>query len=404
MSVKSKSRKKKSINIFEGIIIAVVILLIACMLFMYFTFRDTQKAADVFGFTIYQTKAVNMEPKIPSGTAVICKKSENDSIKVGSAVLCRIGDDTVVSRVQQIISEDNVMSYVVKFDTAPENEAFKLSEDKIIAKAMWTSDFLGKLLSFATSTLGIMLVIIIPSFLIIVLQVVKIINTKRAEEEAASLEDLEEIMLPEDDENSQITFLEPKISDTLPEEKPQVLTVDKNGKAGFGSSNENASPLFTYDNVLINGNNVEEKAKTAAPRAVKPTKLTKTQDFFDSYAPKADRGPLFNESGEVSEKTARKTANAQYADYLSNVLPEKLADTASGTDTSPVSGRPSGVVFTKEEPVQGKTDKRISSAEAIPEKAVVPAEKLAPPRKKSNSKTLSELMSMIDAEENKLKK
>ena len=40
----------------------------------------------------------------------------------------------------------------------------------------------------------------------------------------------------------------------------------------------------------------------------------------------------------------------------------------------------------------------------IPENAVVPKENIAPVRKKKSSKTLEELMSIIDAEETKLKK
>ena len=51
-----------------------------------------------------------------------------------------------------------------------------------------------------------------------------------------------------------------------------------------------------------------------------------------------------------------------------------------------------------------KADKIVKEARNIPEQAVIPKEKLAPPKKKNNSKAISELMSIIDAEESKLKK
>ena len=41
---------------------------------------------------------------------------------------------------------------------------------------------------------------------------------------------------------------------------------------------------------------------------------------------------------------------------------------------------------------------------AIPENAVLPKETIAPPKKQKSNKALAELMSIIDAEENKLKK
>ncbi|MGN0666351.1 MAG: signal peptidase I [Huintestinicola sp.] len=394
----AKRRKKNGINVLEGIVITLVIIVIACMLMLYFTFRTSGKPADMFGYTIYQTNAVNMEPKIHEGSAVICKESEKENIKVGSAVLCKIGDDIVVSRVQNVMSENGAVSYVVKFDTAPEAESFKLAEDKIIAKALWTSDFFGKILDFATSTLGIMLVIIIPSFMIIVFQVIRIVNAKRAEEEAASLDDLEEIMIPDYEDNSQITFIEPKIEEKLPEVKPAVLTVDKNGKAGLVTS-ENSSPLFSYDNVVVSRNEKPKNAQSVQkqPVIVKPEKMPRTQDFFDTYAPKSSQGPLFDESAVQ----AKRSRGSEYADYLSNVLPEKLNETASGAE---VKAAAPAVPVSEPKSVKNSSaaDKKLSGT--IPSQAVVPNDKIAPPKKQSSRATLSELMSMIDAEESKLKK
>ncbi|MGN1090139.1 MAG: hypothetical protein ACI4Q6_07015, partial [Huintestinicola sp.] len=281
-----EKKKVSVVNIIEGIVVAILILLIAGMLFLYFSFSKTGAAPDIFGYTIYHTKAVSMQPEIPAGAAVIAQKSEIDSIKAGSVVLCKIGEDTILTRVVQLLNEGGEMSYVVKFDTAPADNTFKISKDNIVAKATWISEGFGAVLNFATSTLGIMLVIIIPSFIVIIFQVVRIINVKKAEEEAVSLDDLDEVMMtgfgdsdeesdfdePDDDESGadvkeetekfSETVFEPmqnskkkdiafdvSVQNDENEDKDRdilsFLNVNKNGKAELSTENPDNLPLFT---------------------------------------------------------------------------------------------------------------------------------------------------------------
>ena len=154
-------------------------------------------------------------------------------------VLCKVDETTVLTRVVQIVNENGQLSYVVKFDTAPAADTFKIPGDNVIAKAIYQSAGLGSMLGFVTSTFGIMLIIIIPSFIIIVFQVIRIINVKRKEEDASSLDDLDEIMKDSDNR------FEDMFSDDIPaDEEPKlrpiakkadeaagVLTVDDSGKA-----------------------------------------------------------------------------------------------------------------------------------------------------------------------------
>lgn len=410
MAVRRKNNNG-SVNLIEGIIIGILILLIAAMLFLYFSFSKSGAAPNIFGLTIYQTKAVNMAPEVPASTAIIAKASEIDNIKVGSAILCKIGDDTILTRVVQIISDSGEISYVVRFDTAAENDTFLIPRENVIAKAIWYSAGLGKLLTFATSTFGITLVIIIPSFIIIVFQVVRIINLKREEEDSTSLDDLEDIMI-DNDEKGGFVFSEPKIAaaEDEPHEKT-VLTVDKHGKAGFGTQSSSHSPLFTYDNIDFKKQQ-NNQMNTAVPlsedtrRTAKPVKVQKT-----SAGAREDAFPL-NSSVEVddepiiSDEYTENNRKNGFAGVVSTVLPEQVkAVSSSAQNPQQTQKEP---LFKKE---QSKTvseplaEKLISETSAtIPDQAAIPSEKLAPPKKKSNSKALSELLGMIDAEETKLNK
>lgn len=399
-------KKGSALNIVEGIFIAILIILIGGMLFLYFSFSETGAAPNIFGYTIYHTKAVSMQPEIPSGAAVIAKASEIDSIKTGSVVLCKIGEDTVLTRVVQLVNEEGVMSYVVKFDTARAEDTFKIPGENIIAKAIWTSKGLGAVLNFATSTFGIMLVVIIPSFLIIVLQIIRIINVKRSEEEALSLDDLDEIMISNDDDDAEDSFREPELErvpvrteepvrteqafrfddNDKKEDLIERLNVDKNGKAGLKFTSTDNVPLFTYDNLNAGRKEPAPKAQRADEKDGK----------YSNYGAPAQAAPAAAETPKNDEPVSRMESGGM-APFMSNVLPEKLANTVSESEKPGTEKVPTPVTV---KPV--REDRAIRSSKAIPPKAALPKEKLAPPRK-STGKTISDLMSMIDAEESKLK-
>lgn len=394
---KKKNKKSSAVNIIEGIVIGILILLIAGMLFLYFSFSGSSAAPNIFGYTFYHTKAVKMEPKIPQNTVVIGKTGDLDNIKVGSVVICQIGEDTVLTRVVQLISENGEMSYVVKFDTAPANDTFKIPAENVIARATSQSSTFGSVLDFATSTFGIMLVIIIPSLIIIIFQVVRIINVKRHEEEAVSLDELDEIMTSDDDRSQDFFFEEPA-SFTTPEPAPEpepvqektVLSVDKNGKAGLTAVREEGTPLFTYEGFSDKKGGSSVKKGTSV---VKPVKTPHTDNFFSEYASEEERSPLYESKPEPKNEAPA---------FMSDVIPKNIAETASNAEIPAAEKAPEAVKTY--EPKAVREDKIVKEAKNIPEQAVIPTEKLAPPKKKNNSKAISELMSIIDAEESKLKK
>lgn len=414
----SKNNKKTIVNIIEGIIIALLIALIGGMLFLYFSFKDRGASPQVFGYTIYHTHASNMEPNIPAGTVIFAKESEKENIKAGSVVLCRIGENTVLTRVVQLVNENGVMSYVVRFDT--DEKTYKLPGESIIARAVRQDAHLGGLLDFATSTEGIMLVIIIPSFIVIVFQVIRIVNAKKAEEAAYSLDDLDELIKSQQEDGG-FFFEEPDIPerkepeeaietmDTQPavvrtiredpdlsvefknETPKQVLSINKNGKAELKLGEADSSGIYTYDKMELVGSAKPAKQETKPEEDMYPD-----SPYDESVTGSAEAAARFEEP----QTAARENERSGAPQFMSTILPEKLAGAVSNAETPDLSKKPATPVQ-----VVKKPDERTAQAAArsIPAKAVVPKEKLAPPPKKNNGRTIMELMSIIDAEESKLK-
>ncbi len=95
-----------------------------------------------------------------------------------------------------------------------------------------------------------------------------------------------------------------------------------------------------------------------------------------------------------------------FTPHVSNVIPDSLANIQE--EAAAKSGFDESVknYFEKnDKPIIPAEEKPAAEAvSTIPENAVIPKENIAPVRKKKSSKTLEELMSIIDAEETKLKK
>ncbi|MBR4224441.1 MAG: hypothetical protein IKR73_06490 [Oscillospiraceae bacterium] len=267
-------KRSKAFTVVEMIVIAVLILLIAGMLFLYFTFSETGAAVDLFGKTVYQTQAVNMQPAIPKGCAVIGSRDKVDSAKTGDVVLCNIADKQVLARIADILNDEGVNYYTMHYDTAKDDDVTVITQQQIIAADIRIHRPLGRLISFATSTPGIMLVIIIPSSIIIVMQVIKIVNSKHTHEESMSLADLEDIMLSDD--YPEETF--------LPIDKSSTDAPDMSGmanglsfgtvadKVDLGSVAQMGAPVPDEDGIIRTGSLAdifgENDISASSPKAV----------------------------------------------------------------------------------------------------------------------------------------
>jgi signal peptidase I len=410
----SADKKRSPVNIIEGIVITVLIVLIIFMLVVYFAFSKTGATPKFFGYTFYRTMAVNMETDIPAGTAIIAKASEIDNIKEGSVVLCKVDETTVLTRVVQIVNENGQLSYVVKFDTAPAADTFKIPGDNVIAKAIYQSAGLGSMLGFVTSTFGIMLIIIIPSFIIIVFQVIRIINVKRKEEDASSLDDLDEIMKDSDNR------FEDMFSDDIPaDEEPKlrpiakkadeaagVLTVDDSGKA---AEIDKDGPIFTFEKP-------EAEKKKEKPKHVIPKPKTPNTDSFYSYLSDKADDQLYGgrikrqEIVEDEEEQANDRKSAGFFTIGHELHKDKKPETASENISKEA---PAAVEAAPTAPVQGAVSHNEAQHTVIPEvkqpvreavKEVKAPQPAAPQKRRNTDQAISELMGMINAEEKKLHK
>jgi len=322
----------------------------------------------------------------------------------------------------QIEEEEGKTYYVVKFDTSPSNEAVRIGQEDVIAKAIWQWNGFGSFLEFATSTVGIIIAVVIPLMFIIAIQVARILGIRKLENEAASLDDIDGFMQTRDEEEpAAVTFTEPKFIEDVtgklpkvggmgvrePEPKQnKVLSFDNRGRAEYVERSadrkpeEKESPLFTYDRLT------GKKDASAKEPSYAGAKQTASRD--ELYLNRPTRiEPESRRPDELFTKYAssEKSEPVVFTPHMSNVIPDSIAAVQEETSSVKKTTFDDSVksYFEKSVPsdnVSLPTDEK----PAIPEKAVVPKETIAPPRKQNNNKAVAELMSIIDAEKNKIKK
>lgn len=429
--------KVSAFSVAEVIVTVILVVVIAGLVFCNVVFRSDNRSTSIFGYSFYKTRAVNMVPEIPVNTVIIAKKSEIPNIKEKSVILCNIGEYTALTRVVEIQQEGDQTYYIVKFDTAPANETFRVSSEDVVAKAVWQLESFGKFLDFATSVPGIIIAIVIPLAVIVIFQAVRIKNIKELEREASSLDDIDEVIFSRKKESPPaVTFTEPKFSEDITDKIPAVRPVSERRKTdNFDFDSEDAKPKaqLTVDDKGRADYKVTEKpavkenpAETPLERfervnnAVKQTSAvgasarasSGSEPVYSSRPTKIEPRNGIDHSAKADEAVSgAREEKVVFTPHLSNIIPDSLANIQEEAVSSGNEGGFSESVkayFEKdsvkpaaETPVMPEENQPVST---IPEKAVVPKENIAPVKKKKSSKTLEELMSIIDAEETKLKK
>ena len=360
-----EKKSSKFLSVLEIVIVVFLALIIVFMVGVFLLFSKEGATPEIFGYKIFLSKASTIRD-IGENSAVFARADHIDDLKSGNVVLCSIGEEhiTTMLRIQEVIEENGKKFYILRPDTNPENATIKLSQDDIIAKAEKQDQLLGNILAFARSKMGILTIVIVPFLIFFVLQIVHIvrlgkINKLYDDEDEDDLSEEDEILFStlKDKENEPATLPQRKKPVSLNDHLPEVDEVENSVPAGEAKLKFDESFFAPKNNI-----HVDADGKAELPEKPKPTATM--EDLINSV-PKEAYKPR-----EVV-KSMTKDLNKQGYYTPKEVLPPPVID----------------------EPVQVPELNDIT----VPDKAVQPAETIAPPKPKSrNNKTLDELMILLD--------
>lgn len=105
----------------------------------------------------------NMEPSIPLGGLTLTKPTNAEMIQIGDIICFKFSESTfIIQRVVNITSE----GFVTKSDANEDKDLKIVDSQDIVGKVVFVIPFLGYIVTFAQTTTGFFLFLIIPIILV----------------------------------------------------------------------------------------------------------------------------------------------------------------------------------------------------------------------------------------------
>ncbi|MCD7771839.1 MAG: hypothetical protein LUH23_07110 [Oscillospiraceae bacterium] len=177
------AKKRNPLQIVGIIVVVILALAIVSTFVVYGIFKDSNSAPMVFGKRVYIMSGSGMEPRIPQGSAVFVEEGTLPESE-GNVILCNIdGKLALVGYVgsQTTTSEDGTTttSYIVKYDSTSADQQWTVDAEDIIGRAVSYDLFMGKVITFASSKVGMLVIVIVPCVLLILYEVIMLIISTR---------------------------------------------------------------------------------------------------------------------------------------------------------------------------------------------------------------------------------
>ncbi len=164
------AKPSKTSKFFKTLLTVLLLAIIVITVAINVAFLKTSSAPFNSVYVMQQTDMNDVQ----YGDAVIASPSKVSEVKAGNVVLCLTSFDDEFKEVLKVIDitqEDGTTYYYVRSDQQSNDEALKLTQDKILAKCLWTNSSLGAIINFAKSNLGIIILIGIPCIILLILKI-----------------------------------------------------------------------------------------------------------------------------------------------------------------------------------------------------------------------------------------
>lgn len=179
---------KKVTGYLISILLWVVILIAALFSFTTLATRNNNKVANLGGFTPLVVLTDSMVPTFSSGDLIIIKKCDASELQVGDIVTFHtiIENEYALNthRIVGIDEFDGTRTYSTKGDNNDINDIRNIIDGDIVGKYVWKSTILGHIISFLSSSVGFLVVIVLPMLCFFIYQIYHLvmvsINLKKA--------------------------------------------------------------------------------------------------------------------------------------------------------------------------------------------------------------------------------
>lgn len=171
---------KRGTEIFISIVLWAVILLAALFAFTTLATKDTNQVASLAGYTPLTVASDSMSPTFRAGDLIIIRKCDPETLKEGDIVTFHtiINNEFALNthRITEIQDLGGARNYVTKGDNNELADIHMIADGDIVGKYVCHLAGFGKVMSFLSSSLGFLLVIVLPLLIFFIYQVYHLIT------------------------------------------------------------------------------------------------------------------------------------------------------------------------------------------------------------------------------------
>lgn len=181
-----------------SVILWAIILLAALYAFTTMATKDDQSVSRILGYTPMTVESDSMKPTFCKGDLIFIKKCDTSKLKEGDIITFHTIIDNQYAlnthRIQKIDEFNGVRSYTTIGDNNNGvADQHVISDGDIVGKYVGHISNLGKVMSFLSSSMGFLIVIVLPMLLFFIYQVYNLIMISIRLKKAIAVENAEEL-------------------------------------------------------------------------------------------------------------------------------------------------------------------------------------------------------------------
>lgn len=186
---------KKFFTVVASVVLWMIILLAALFAFTTLATKDQTQVASLGGFTPMVVKTDSMAPTFMAGDLIFIKKCDTSKLKEGDVVCFHtiIENEYALNthRIQKIEDNGGARSYTTKGDNNEISDQHIISDGDIVGKYVGRLQKMGKVMDFLSSSVGFLVVIVLPMLLFFIYQVYHLVMVSISLKKAMAMEEAE---------------------------------------------------------------------------------------------------------------------------------------------------------------------------------------------------------------------
>ena len=256
---------KRAGTVVLSVILWAIILIAALYAFTTMATRDNQNVANIFGYTPLTVQSDSMVPTFAAGDLIFIKKCDPATLKEGDIICFHTIIDNEYAlnthRIQSIETVGDARSYTTVGDNNNGiADQHVISDGDIVGKYVGHLSGFGKVMDFLSSSMGFLIVIILPMMLFFIYQIYHLITISIRLKRALAVENARAAEMARMEAAQRMMPQQPQMRQPMPpQEMPGV---------GAGKGNpEAAAARSEAEQALAEAKRIREEAEAIRAKA-----------------------------------------------------------------------------------------------------------------------------------------